>query len=276
MLFDLRSRGRRRTVQVVYLGLAGLMALGLIGFGIGGGFGGGGLFEGLSRQTGSRGASFSSEVRSAEKRIAAHPSEAAAWAALTEADLHQASGAEYYDSNTGTYTAKGKQELQKAASAWSRYLQIEPKNPSPRIAEHMSSVFSVEALDEPAKAVEALQIVIAAKPESAALYSALAEYAYLAHNEREGDLASRKAISLAPKSKRPLLELEFEKMKKQAKGTTSTSATATSSTSAAAASSTSAAATSSTSETGASSSTASATSTSAHNSSESRSSSATK
>ena len=43
MLFDLRSRGRRRTVQAVYLGLAVLMAGGLVLFGVGAGNGFGGL-----------------------------------------------------------------------------------------------------------------------------------------------------------------------------------------------------------------------------------------
>ena len=37
MLFDLRGRGRRRTVQVIYLSLAVLMGGGLVLFGIGGG-----------------------------------------------------------------------------------------------------------------------------------------------------------------------------------------------------------------------------------------------
>ena len=42
MLFDLRSGGRRRTVKVVYLGLALLMFVGFVGFGIGSsGLGGG-------------------------------------------------------------------------------------------------------------------------------------------------------------------------------------------------------------------------------------------
>lgn len=218
MLFDLRSRGRRRTVQVVYLGLAGLMALGLIGFGIGGGFGGGGLVEGLKNGGSSGPATFAQQVAAAEKRVEKHPSEAAAWAALAQADLHEASASAYYDPTTETYTAKGKQELRRVAGAWEHYVKLEPKNPSPSLAQYMATVFSTSALNEPAKAVEALQIVIAAKPESAALYSSLAEYAYLSHNEREGDLASSKAISLAPKSKRPLLELEFDKMKKKAKG----------------------------------------------------------
>ncbi len=48
MLFDLRSKGRRRTMQVVYIGLAILLASGLVLFGIGTGTGGGGLLGGLS------------------------------------------------------------------------------------------------------------------------------------------------------------------------------------------------------------------------------------
>ena len=43
MLFDLRSRGRRRTVQAVYLGLALLMGGGLVLFGVGAGNGNGGI-----------------------------------------------------------------------------------------------------------------------------------------------------------------------------------------------------------------------------------------
>ncbi len=39
MLFDLRSRGRRRTVQFVYLGLAILLGGGLVLFGVGAGNG---------------------------------------------------------------------------------------------------------------------------------------------------------------------------------------------------------------------------------------------
>ncbi len=47
MLFDLRGRGRRRTVQVIYLGLAVLMGGGLVLFGIGGATPGG-LFDAVS------------------------------------------------------------------------------------------------------------------------------------------------------------------------------------------------------------------------------------
>ena len=48
MLFDLRGRHRRRAVKVIYVGLALLIGVGLIGFGIGGGLGGGGLLNAAS------------------------------------------------------------------------------------------------------------------------------------------------------------------------------------------------------------------------------------
>ena len=52
MLFDLRGRGRRRTVQVIYLTLAILMGGGLVLFGIGGGTNGG-LFDAIGGNGGS-------------------------------------------------------------------------------------------------------------------------------------------------------------------------------------------------------------------------------
>ncbi len=52
MLFDLRGRGRRRTVRVIYVGLALLMGVGLVGFGVGGGFGGGGILNAASNSEG--------------------------------------------------------------------------------------------------------------------------------------------------------------------------------------------------------------------------------
>ena len=52
MLFDLRGRGRRRTVQVIYLSLAILMGGGLVLFGIGGGTNGG-LFDAIGGGSGS-------------------------------------------------------------------------------------------------------------------------------------------------------------------------------------------------------------------------------
>jgi len=68
----------------------------------------------------------------------------------------------------------------------------------------------VRGLNEPAKEVEVLQIAVVARPTDAALYAALAESAYKAKNTRVGDLASEKAISLAPAGQRKKLKEELE------------------------------------------------------------------
>ncbi len=218
MLFDLRARGRRRTVKVVYTGLALLMGLALIFLGLGGL--GGNVFESLSKE-GTSGSGYGAKIAAAKKRIAKNPSNAAAWVALAEAQLHESDGGEFYDSSTETYTAKGKQELRKAANSWSHYLALNPNPPSMRLAKEVVNIFAPGALSEPANAVAALQIVIAGEPENSSSlysqYSLLAQYAYLAHNEREGDLATKKAVALAPKARRPLLEAELEKVKRGVK-----------------------------------------------------------
>jgi hypothetical protein len=71
-----------------------------------------------------------------------------------------------------------------------------------------------------------LQIVIAAKPNSASRYAELAEYAYKAKNVRLGDLASEKAVSLSPAAQRPQLKTQLAQIKKEASAPTKASAPA--------------------------------------------------
>jgi hypothetical protein len=94
----------------------------------------------------------------------------------------------------------------------------------------MVAVFGEEGLNEPAAAVQVLEIVVAARPTSAALYADLAEYAYRAHNPREGDLASAKAISLATATQRPQLKAELEAVKKNPTGSQTAAPTTTTTT----------------------------------------------
>jgi hypothetical protein len=240
MLFDLRSRGRRRSVKVIYTGLALLIGVGLVGFGVGS-VGGGSIFESLSKE-GRGGNGYAAKVTAARKRIAKNPNDAAAWMALTEAQLHEANSSENYETATERYTAKGLHQLRHVASSWQRYLQVAGAHPSVKLAREVevSGIFGV--LGQPASAVKALQIEIAGSPPSARLYSSLAEYSYFANNMRQGDLASKKALSLMPKARRPLAEQEFESVKKavikrnKKKRTTAgtTSSTSTTSTSSAA------------------------------------------
>jgi hypothetical protein len=217
MLFDLRGRGRRRVVRVIYIGLALLIGLGLIGFGIGGGFGGGGLLTAASNNEGSGSASFASQIKKYRKLTQQQPSNLAAWEGLTKALLHEAGG-EAYTSPSGQVTSKGRELFAEASQAWSSYLALNPPKPNVELAQLVVTIYGESGLNEPAKAVEALQIVVAARPTSAALWAALAEYAYKAHNVRTGDLASTKAVKLAPAAQRTRLKNELATVKKNPGG----------------------------------------------------------
>jgi hypothetical protein len=218
MLFDLRGRHRRRAVKVIYIGLALLMGVGLVGFGIGGGFGGGGLLNAASENEGSGGASFASEIKKYEKTLKKQPSNVAAWEKLTKAQLHEAGGEAYVNASNGLPTAKGKELFSKASRSWESYLALNPPKPSAELAKLMVRVYGAEGLNQPASAVQVLQLVVAAEPKNASYYAALAEYAYKAKNPRVGDLASEKAVALAPSAQRTRVKTELESVKKNPGG----------------------------------------------------------
>ncbi|MGH2904622.1 MAG: hypothetical protein ACRDK7_13725 [Solirubrobacteraceae bacterium] len=221
MLFDLRGRGRRRTVQVIYVGLALLFGIGFVGFGVGVGSGGGGILNALTGESGAPKASFAGQVKKYQKLVAAQPKSVSAWEGLINAQLHEAGG-ESSISN-GKLTSQGKELFSDVARSWNSYLALNPPKPSPKLAKEMLRVFDEEGLNQPAAEVQVLQIVVANNPQSAAFFGELAEYAYKAHNERQGDLAAKKAVSLAPASERARLKKQLAELKKSSASSTSTS-----------------------------------------------------
>jgi hypothetical protein len=213
MLFDLRGRGRRRTVRVVYIGLALLIGVGLVGFGIGGGFGGGGILSAANENEGGTSASFANQIKKYRKLTQQQPTNAAAWEGLTKALLHEAGGA----SQNGL-TPRGKELYEQAAQSWTSYIALNPRKPNSELAQLMLPVYSEEGLNRPADAVAVLQLVVAARPTSAALWAQLAEFAYRAHNTRVGDLASAKAVALAPATERKRVKNELAEVKANPSG----------------------------------------------------------
>jgi hypothetical protein len=223
MLFDIRSRGRRRTVQGVYLGLALLLGGGLILFGVGTGNGVGGLLNGI----GGNGSSNSKPVvsqaeKSAIRQTQLDPSSPAAWAALVQA-RYEAAG---QDSNatTGAYTAAGLQELQGAAQAWQRYLTL-TKSPNWELAELIAQAY--DKLGDYAQETSAWQIVTAANPTAASYYEDLAAAAWKGKETRLGDLASAKVMALTPKAQQAEMKTQLQELKTES--TSGTSSTASSS-----------------------------------------------
>jgi hypothetical protein len=222
MLFDLRGRGRRRTVRVIYGGLALLIGAGLVFFGVGAGVGGGGLLDSLTGNEGSNSASFANQIKKYKKLTQQQPTSVYGWEQLTLAQLHEAGGEAYFVNQS--LTPQGRELFGQTAKSWNSYIALKPPKPNAQLALQMVRVFGVEGLNEPAEAVKVLQIVIPAKSGSpsqyqASLYISLAEYAYQAHNTRIGDLASAKAVALAPSAQRKQLKTQLATIKANPNGT---------------------------------------------------------
>jgi hypothetical protein len=212
MLFDLRGRGRRRTIQAIYVTLAVLMGGGLVFFGIGGNTSGG-LFDAFKGGSGSGSDTFSKQVTQAQKTLKVNPNDAAAWAIIARTRFQQAGQGSSYDQQTSQFTDKGKTQLQQSATAWEHYLALNPRKPDDALASLMVQVYSPSALNQPAKGVKAAQIVTAARPSAQTFYT-LTVFAYAAGDKRTGDLAAAKTLSLTPAARKTQTKLLLEQAKK--------------------------------------------------------------
>src|SRR4051794_35268310 len=208
MLFDLQSGRRRSFVKVIYLGLAILLGGGLVLFGIGTGSGGGGLLDIFTGGGSSTSAQVSSSEKTASREVRLHPQDPRAWADLARARYQTAGLGENYDQSTNAFTDKGRSKLSTATAAWQRYLTLEPQHPDPTLARLMATAYSETGLNDPAQAASAMEIVTEKQP-TAASYSTLAQYAYLADQVRKGDLAAARAVQLAPDAQRRLVRSQL-------------------------------------------------------------------
>jgi tetratricopeptide (TPR) repeat protein len=211
MLFDLRSRGRRRTVQAVYLGLAILIGGGLVLFGVGTGSGNGGLLNAFSGGSSNQNQQFSAAEKTALKRAKQNPSSPAAWAALETARYQNASSAGF-NTATGTYTAAGKKELANATAAWQKYLTL-TKTPQNNLAIFAGNAYS--ALADYSNAAAAWEFATQSDPTAVKSFECLAMTAYAAKQTRKGDLAAAKAASLVPKATAKTLSSQIALAKTQ-------------------------------------------------------------
>ena len=218
MLFDLRGRGRRRTVKIVYITLALLMGGGLVLFGIGGGGAmQGGLVDAI---TGSSGGDTGLRAlrQGREGRRPGHAAQPAERRRLGRAGPRprpERGHRRQLRPEPATYTESGKAKLTQAADAWKKYLALEPKKPDDRVAGLMVRAFDQTGLNRPADAAAAQEIITEARP-SANTYATLAIYAYQAGQTRKGDLARNEALDRAPKDERNTLKSSLDQAKQQA------------------------------------------------------------
>jgi hypothetical protein len=212
MLFDLRSRGRRRTVQVVYLGLAVLIGGGLILFGVGTGSGTGGLLNAFTGNGSGNAQSqaISQQEKNADKQVKVNPNNAAAWSELVSARWADAATGTNYNSTTGAFSADGKKELAGTTDAWQHYSSL-TKQPNPNLAILAARAYG--NLGNYSSEANTWEIVSTADPSSAHGFECLAAAAYAAKQTRKGDLALGKALSLTPKLSRATLKSQVQAAK---------------------------------------------------------------
>ena len=217
MLFDLRGRGRRRTVQAVYLTLAILLGGGLVLFGVGGNVSGG-LLDALKDNPKSANSDvFTKRLKAAEALTRTQPQNAQPWANVVKLRYQVAGTGDSYDDTTGSFTDKGKAELQAVDQAWTRYLDLDPKKIDTTAATYMVNAYAPNALNQTDKLVRAYELVIdsTAKP-TFDQYRNLAIYSYVAGQTRKGDLARGKALELAPKDQRSVVKQQIDAQKTEA------------------------------------------------------------
>lgn len=215
MLFDLRGRGRRRTIQLIYLFLAILIGGGLIFFGIGGGTGSGGILNAVNNNGTSAGSVFTARLKRDERATVLQPSNADAWA--TVANDHYELAQANFSTTSQAYTTGASKDLHSAQAAWQRYLSLNPPHADPSLAIKMTSVLT--AVNDLAGAAQAAEIYANANP-SAANYARMAEYAYAAKEPSLGALASAKALGLAPSSQKAAYKTLLDQLKKNPNGAT--------------------------------------------------------
>ena len=219
MLFDLRSGGRRRTIKFVYGGLALLMFVGFVGFGIGSSGLSGSIGDLLRDQGSSTGGQDAVErltttVQNADAKTKSAPTDPAAWAALAQARVRLAQVGDNFDNAANDYTAEGRRQLTAAGTAWDKYIALDPPTPDERLARSMTQAFL--ALEQPDKAVGAQEVITDIEP-AANTFTNLALLAYQAGQVRKGDLASTKAQDLTEdKDEKKELKEQLEQAKSQA------------------------------------------------------------
>jgi hypothetical protein len=205
MLFDLRSRGRRRTVQVIYLFLALVMVGGLVLVGVGTGNGNGGLLNAFTNNGSGGGSSTSNAaIKSALKQTTKDPTSAAAWAALVTARFEYAGQGSNYDSTTSTYTASGKKQLGLLATDYQKYVTL---TKSPNVEMVKLAAESYVVLQQWTDASAAWETIADGQP-SAGSFTCLALTSYAGKDTRKGALAAASAVAATPKLQR--LEVKQE------------------------------------------------------------------
>ncbi len=204
MLFELGGR-RKRVIQVIYALLALLMAVGLVGLGIGSGTSGG-LFDALGiGGDASTDPQYEQQIERAEQTLATDPDNERALINLARTNfLAGQSRVEVDENGTPSVPEQAMVEFRAATDAWERYLDTNPKKPDMSAATLMIRAYTYVAGSDPTlfesdleQVVAAAQIIAEGRP-SAGTELQLARFAYLAGDEKTAKAAEKRALAEAP------------------------------------------------------------------------------
>lgn len=207
MLFDLQ--GPRKTfVKVIYLGLAILLAGGLVLFGIGSDVNGGlaDLFGG-----GAKG-QLESQVEDAQKKVEEQPKNPEALAELIGARYTLAADESNFNPDSGDFTAEGTEQLEQAKKNWATYLKLTKDKPDQAAANYAVQVYL--GLQDAKGAMQAQELITQQDP-TAANYLALFLYASYAGDSLVQTGAKQKARELADKDQLDEINSQIKQVEKE-------------------------------------------------------------
>ncbi|MFN8111796.1 MAG: hypothetical protein U0R51_01220 [Solirubrobacterales bacterium] len=207
MLFELGGK-RKRLIQVIYVFLAFLMAIALVGFGIGGATSGG-IFDalGIGGDGSSSSPQYDAQIQRAEDTLQTNPKDEKALITLARTNFLAGQAATEQDAQGRiSYTDETISRYRDATDAWERYVKTKPQKVDDGVASLMLQAYSALAGTDPARvqqdldqAQAAAQAVADARP-SFGTYLQLATYAYFAGDDKAGKAAEQKALQEAPDS----------------------------------------------------------------------------
>ncbi len=190
---------------MIYIGLAVLMAAGLVLFGIGTGGGGGGLLGGLSGSGGSSNSSgaVTKSVQTAQAHANANPTDADAWAKVIAARWELAQSAGY---SNGGFSQLGQQQLRQLTADYERYLKLAPK---PEVTTATFAARAYSYLGDYAQQAHTWDVITSTHPSPYG-YKCLALSAYAAKNTNLAQLAKAKVLAHVPKKQQAAFGAQLE------------------------------------------------------------------
>jgi hypothetical protein len=227
MLFDVRGR-RKRVIQVIYTGLALLMAGGLVLFGIGGSVSGG-LLDGLGIGNGSAGDStLGDQADRLDQKLQRRPNDEALLLAATRTRISYGNTLAEVDPTTGqpTVTSDARDQYEMAADTWARYLKVAEGEKSAGVALLVANALftlaqsdtTPDAIDADVKAAARAQRIVAEQRPNVGTLSTLATFEYYSLDFTAGDRAAQQAEQAATSpSQRKLVKQQLAATRKQAK-----------------------------------------------------------